>query len=225
MAETTKQGAQVIISLQQKGGAGKTTMLCCMAGQLAKDGANVLFIDTEPKHPGASWCEALNLETLSSCEIDIEEQLAPTIEEQLPNFDIILIDTAGWDSRMATYAIDLADLILIPAKASKKDTEQAVRTYMHANQLTKNRRVVPEIRITMWGLKKNASVSERIKNELKAAKLPILSCATSNLTGYEQMDWLGGMPTGAAMSDFRQWYANLTLEGLLTFYSDQNKAA
>lgn len=225
MTTATTQGAQVIISLQQKGGAGKTTMLCCMAGQLAKDGANVLFVDTEPKHPGASWCEALNLETLSSCEIDVEEQLAPTIDDQKSNFDVILIDTAGWDSRMATYAIDLADLILIPAKASKKDTEQAVRTYMHANQLTKNRRTVPSIRITMWGLKKNASVSERIENELKAAKLPILSRATANLTGYEQMDWIGGMPTGAAMSDFREWYANLTLDGLLAFYSDNYKAA
>lgn len=224
MQSNTQQGAQVVISLQQKGGAGKTTMITCMAGRMAEDGAKVLFVDTEPKHPGAKWCDDIDHPNLSSCEIEVEEDLAPTVESQKGHYDVIFIDTAGWDSRMATYAIGLADLILIPAKASKKDTEQAVRTFVHASHLTKNNRIVPNIRIALWGLKQNASVSDRIRNELQAANLPLLQRATSNLTGYEQMDWNGGMPTGAAQTDFRQWFASLTMENLLPYYSG-NKAA
>lgn len=217
--DSLKNEAQVICSLQQKGGAGKTTMLCCLAGKLADNGANVLFLDTENKFPALNWLRGFDHPNITTCEIHTEEELPSTIEDQLANFDVILIDTAGWDSRMATYAVDCADLILIPSKSSRKDNEQAVRTYVHAKQLTKNKRKVPVIRIALWGIKKETNVAKRTQDEMRNAKVPLLTKATGLLSGFEQMDWSYKMPTGTAQSSLHIWYQGLVEEGLLNYHA------
>ena len=46
---------QVISAVQQKGAAGKTTLLAALASLMAADGARVAVIDTDPQGHLEAW--------------------------------------------------------------------------------------------------------------------------------------------------------------------------
>ena len=93
-----------------------------------------------------------------------------------------------------------------------------MKTYFHAKTATKNHKKVPEIVINLWGLKKYTNVAERTRVEMAEAKMPVLPYTMPALTGFEQMDWAGGMPQGAAAAAFQQWLGAMQNEHHLVYY-------
>ena len=105
---------QVISVVQEKGGAGKTTLLITLASLMVADGARVAVIDTDPQHNLEDWAkkEETDLDWIFE---DNDEKLIPTIralKKASPAYDVILVDTAGFKSAMAVYAINAAGLVL-----------------------------------------------------------------------------------------------------------------
>jgi len=139
---------QIISVVQQKGGAGKSTLISCLAVKMAQDGARVVIVDTDPQGHCVEWAghqEAVgDLDVVDHLE---EDRLELLLDKLAEDYDVILIDTAGFDSRMSTYVIQMSDLILIPTGASKKDVNGAVQTYLHVGHLTKRLRDQPITRL------------------------------------------------------------------------------
>jgi len=209
---------QIICALQQKGGAGKSTLLSCLAGVMAEDGAQVVIIDTDPQKSCVEWAEERELDNLDVIEHLNEDSLFDLIDKLEHLYDVILIDTAGYDSRMATYAIQASDLLLIPSGGSKKDIKGAARTWKHAHQLTRRNQVVPEIKIVIWKVKKGTNVLAHAKDSLRASDLPVLATIVPSLIGFDVISWNGGLPEGSARATVNEFVAALQLEGLLNFY-------
>ena len=214
--------AQKIAAVQQKGGAGKSTMLACLGGHMASDHAKVLIIDTDPQHSCVEWAEEHEIKNLDVVSHLAEDTLLDLIENVDDRYDTILIDTAGYDSRMATYVIQASDLILIPAGGSKKDVLGAVRTWKHARTLTTKYREPPEVRIALWNVNRTTNVFQHARTALEQAELPLLRSATASLTGFNVMSWNGGLPSGTAAVAIRSFVAALQIENLLSFYDQED---
>jgi chromosome partitioning protein len=217
--------AQVITAAQQKGGTGKSTMIAALGAYMAADGAKTLIIDTDPQKSCVDWAETEDIANLDVLEHLSEDQLIDVIEKAGPQYDVILIDTAGYDSRMATYAIQSSDLVLIPTRGSSKDVMGAARTWKHATALTRKYKNPPAFQIVFWNIRKDTRVFQHAKTELRKHGLPVLDYALPSLTGFEIMSWNGGMPTGRAKGAFGSFMGALQLSDTLDFYREDKAVA
>lgn len=200
-------------------------MISSMSGFLAQEGAKVLIIDTDPQQSCIEWASEQELPNIDVVSHLDEDSFFDLIKALSPNYDTILVDTAGYDSRMATYAVQAADLIIIPCRGSKKDVMGAARTWKHAITLTEKYKDQPEIRIVLWNVNQTTSVFRHAKEALKAAKLPLLLQSVPTLTGFDVMSWNGGLPDGKAGSALKGFIAALQMEDLLDFYSSKKEVA
>lgn len=112
-----------IVVASQKGGAGKTTLTCCLAVEAERQGAGpVVLLDTDPQGGAASWWNARkHVETPVFLSV-AKGGLAAGIElARNSNAGLVLIDTppAITDSIAATIAF--ADMVLVPARPSPND--------------------------------------------------------------------------------------------------------
>lgn len=217
--------AQVICALQRKGGACKSTMLQCLAGRIGKDGARVLLIDTDAQKSCIEWAEEQEIENVDTVEHLDEDTILDLIEKAKERYDAVFVDTAGFDSRMATYVIQGADLILIPSGPSKSMVKGAAKTWQHAKISTQNNRNPPEIRAVIWGVKKNTAVYKHALETIRSADIPTVSNHVGHLTGFEAMSWNGGLPEGSAGSALNQFVASMQIDGLIDFYKNKREVS
>jgi chromosome partitioning protein len=109
----------VIAVLNQKGGAGKTTIATHLARALQLSGASVLLVDSDPQGSARDWSAVREDQPLSVVGID-----RPTIGRDLKSLahtDYVVIDGAPQAADLAVSAIKAADFILIPVQPSPYD--------------------------------------------------------------------------------------------------------
>lgn len=213
--------AQVISAVQRKGGACKSTMLQCIAAHLGGEGAKVLIIDTDPQGSCVEWASEQDIKGVDILPHLDEDTLFDIIDKVDANYDCILIDTAGFDSRMAGYVIQASDLILIPTGGSKTSLMGAARTWKHASDTTKRHANPPQIRMVFWGVKQNSSVFKAAEQSIKSADMPVIKAHVGNYVGFEAMSWNGGLPTGVAKMALSSFMAQVQIDGLIDFYNEK----
>lgn len=112
---------QTIIVASQKGGAGKSTLCAHLAVQARLSGQTVYLIDTDPQGSLSSWHDKRATEDIQRVELpftQIQQGLAILVGKGV---DLVLIDTAPSRSDENATLFALADLVLIPVRASPAD--------------------------------------------------------------------------------------------------------
>jgi len=111
---------QVIAVLNQKGGAGKTTIATHLARALQLSGADVLLVDSDPQGSARDWAAVREDQPVPVIGID-----RPTIERDLKSVasgkDFVVIDGAPQAADLAVSAIKAANFVLIPVQPSPYD--------------------------------------------------------------------------------------------------------
>ncbi len=110
---------QVISVLNQKGGAGKTTIATHLARALQLDGSKVLLVDSDPQGSARDWAATNPEQPVSVVGID-----RPTIERDLKSIaamDFVVIDGAPQIHEMAVSAVKASQFVLIPVQPSPYD--------------------------------------------------------------------------------------------------------
>ena len=105
--------------LNQKGGAGKTTIATHLARAWQLAGKNVLLIDSDPQGSARDWAAVREDQPVPVVGID-----RPTIDRDLKSVaaqDIVVIDGAPQAADLAVSAIKAATFILIPVQPSPYD--------------------------------------------------------------------------------------------------------
>ena len=164
----------VIAVLNQKGGAGKTTIATHLARALQLGGAGVLLVDSDPQGSARDWAAVRDEQPVTVVGID-----RPTIERDLRNIarkDFVVIDGAPQAADLAVSAIKAASFILIPVQPSPYD----IWATADLVDLVKQR-----IEVTDGKLQAAFVVSRAIKGTKIGAEI------TEALTGY-------GLPVLAA---------------------------
>ena len=216
---------QIIAAIQRKGGACKSTMLQCIGAKIAADGAKVLIIDTDPQASCVEWAAEQDIKGVDTLAHLDEDTLLDVLEKVRGVYDTILIDTAGYDSRMASYAIQASNLILIPSGGSKSNVMGAARTWKHAQVSTNNSKNPPEIRVAFWGVKNGSKVHRHAADAMAAAEIPIINAHVGLLTGFEAMSWNGGLPNGVASIALNAFMETMREENLIDYYNTSEEEA
>src|SRR5690606_21020287 len=110
---------KVIAVLNQKGGAGKTTIATHLARALQLDGADVLLVDSDPQGSARDWAAVREDQPVTVVGID-----SPTMEGDVMAIgprDFVVIDGARQAADLAVSAIKAADFVLIPVQPSPYD--------------------------------------------------------------------------------------------------------
>jgi len=172
----------VIAVLNQKGGAGKTTIATHLARALQFGGADVLLIDSDPQGSARDWAAVREEQPLSVVGID-----RPTIERDLKNIarkDFVVIDGAPQAADLAVSAIKAANFILIPVQPSPYD----IWATADLVDLVKQRIEVTDGKLRAAFVVSRAIKGTKIGSEITEALngygLPVLATRITQRVGY-----------------------------------------
>lgn len=110
---------RVVAVLNQKGGAGKTTIATHLARAFQMEGGRVLLIDSDPQGSARDWAAMREGQPVSTVGID-----RPTIERDIKSIasvDWAVIDGAPQAHDLVVSAIKAAHFVLIPVQPSPYD--------------------------------------------------------------------------------------------------------
>lgn len=119
--------AKIITVFNEKGGSGKTTTACQIAGTLGLRGFDVLVADLDPQQTSASWLSrqgGVNFPASIWPGFRYGKDIALELGKLATKYDVIVIDCAPSVEKAGTWAALLvSDLALIPTKMGPSDTD------------------------------------------------------------------------------------------------------
>ena len=123
--------AAVITVAQQKGGAGKTTLVANLAAAMAAT-RRVALLDIDPQKTLARWYALRTARTPLAAALGFSDASGWRLQAQLDRFrsehDVILVDSAPHVDSDARRAIRAADLVVVPVQPSAPDVWAAEGT-------------------------------------------------------------------------------------------------
>lgn len=117
----------IIGFLQVKGGVGKSTLSENLAVAFAHDNLKVKIIDCDIRQRTCSkWAARRNEyhpnKPKVHCSIQVDD-LKSAISEDSQNYDVLIIDVQGRDSKSLRTALLVADIVYVPFAPSQNDIE------------------------------------------------------------------------------------------------------
>lgn len=123
----TNKEAKIITVFNEKGGSGKTTTTCQLAGTLGLRGYDVLVADLDPQQTSAKWLTAhdgANFKGTLWTGFRYGAGINAELAKFRSKFDIIILDCAPSVEQPATsHALLVSDLALIPTKLNPPDLD------------------------------------------------------------------------------------------------------
>jgi chromosome partitioning protein len=184
--------AQVIAVVNQKGGAGKTTLAMLLAGCLAEHGARVLLADADPQNTACRWASAgqgfpARVEDVSG----EDEKLHKHLRKRLDHFDYIVIDSPPAASApTTTSALRLASLALVPVIPSPLDLWASLRI-RSAIDAARVRNPELRARLVLNQAQLNTVLAREVLSMLPEFGIPLLAAQLKQRTAYRQCAALG----------------------------------
>jgi chromosome partitioning protein len=119
----------------EKGGTGKSTLSTNLAVWLAREGRDVILVDTDRQRTSSHFVDRRNgqgdLPVIHSAEK--YGNVFDTVRDLATRYEYVLVDAGGRDSEELRTAMVAAQKLYVPLKASQPDLETSV----HMNDLVK----------------------------------------------------------------------------------------
>ena len=119
----------------EKGGTGKSTLATNLAVWLARQGRDVLLVDTDLQRTASHWVDrrnALNGLATVHC-AERHGNVFHALRDLVKRYDEVVVDAGGRDSEELRTALVSVHKVYVPLKASQPDLE----TSLHMNELMK----------------------------------------------------------------------------------------
>lgn len=185
---------KVIAVLNQKGGAGKTTIATHLASALHQSGHSVLLVDSDPQGSSRDWAAIKEEHPISVIGMD-----RPTIERDIKSVapvDFVIIDGAPQASDLAVSAIKASDFVLIPVQPSPYD----IWATADLVDLVKQRIEITDGKLQAAFVVSRAitgsNLGKEITQTLEGYDLPVLSTQI-----HQRVDFPGSAITGSTVME------------------------
>ncbi|MEM1204298.1 MAG: division plane positioning ATPase MipZ [Acidobacteriota bacterium] len=115
----------IIVVGHTKGGVGKSTLACNLAGMAALRGIDVGLVDADRQRNSAGWCgirEALRGEQPDLPAVECSEitgNLLTPLKRLEDTYGLLIVDVGGYDSAEMRSALVAADLLVAPSAVSQ----------------------------------------------------------------------------------------------------------
>jgi chromosome partitioning protein len=175
--------SKIIAVLNQKGGAGKTTIATNLAHALQLEGHKVILVDSDPQGSARDWNAASDGALIKVIGMD-RSTLAKDILAVVDNHDFIIIDGAPQIADLAIAAIKCADMILIPVQPSPYDIwacEDLVEIIKARQEITDGK---PKAAFVISRVIKNTQLGKEIREALEGYNLPVFKNFTTQRVVY-----------------------------------------
>ena len=175
--------SKIIAVLNQKGGAGKTTIATNLAHALQLEGHKVILVDSDPQGSARDWNAASDGALIKVIGLD-RSTLAKDILAVVDNHDFIIIDGAPQIADLAIAAIKCADMILIPVQPSPYDIwacEDLVEIIKARQEITDGK---PKAAFIISRVIKNTQLGNEIREALEGYELPVFKNFTTQRVIY-----------------------------------------
>ena len=141
---------KIVSIINQKGGAGKTTLALHIAVASSLAGLNTAIIDLDPQASAANWGDR-RAERVPVVRSAHASRLAHELRQiQEAGGDMVVIDTAPHADSAALEAAQMSDLILIPCRPSYFDLEAMTNTLGLLRTTGKPAMGGPKCRCAFW---------------------------------------------------------------------------
>ena len=184
----------IITVATSKGGAGKTTSVCCLALYFASQGLKVGMLDCDPNGTLTRWHAkggALSQLPIIS-EVD-EKQVFNSIASLSTANDVVLVDCPGFNSRVMVYALGVANLVLVPVMTDEANLFEAIRTKMLADWASTATKRPIEVRAFLSRIKGSNLVSHS-RSELEKAGVQLLKASVADRIAFQEASYFGSSP-------------------------------
>lgn len=169
--------------LNQKGGAGKTTLATNLAHALKLAGKRVLLVDADPQGSARDWNAANEGKLLPVIGLD-RETLPVDLRAVEGGYDWVVIDGAPQVARLSAAAIKAADIVIIPVQPSPYDvwaTADLVELIKARQEVTGGK---PKAFFLSSRAIRNTKLSREIIEALEGYGLPTLKAGTTQRVIY-----------------------------------------
>lgn len=208
---------QVITLATSKGGAGKSTLVRCLAGHWMNLGLKPAIVDADPQGSIINSYDPSGPFGKITIMADPEETVFGTIDELRKKQKPILVDTGGFRNKTTIRALIKTDLAIIPLKPSADDMAIALETYQLIKELndTPERSGIPiKIRMIITMSQQGTVISRHVRNELEEVGLPIMKSEMYQRVAYPETAIKGLSPSitdpeGAAAQDIARIAAEI----------------
>jgi chromosome partitioning protein len=191
----------VIAFSSPKGGAGKTTAATLLATVLAERGANVAVVDADPNKNVVDWARLPGKPANLSVTGEVgEETIVDTIEEAAGRAAFVIVDLEGAANLLVSYAISLADFVVIPVQGSQLDAKQAARQIkLIASQERISGRSIPyAILLTRVSPAIQPKTQRHIEDRFRELAVPVLKTRLYDREAFRAIFSFGGSVAGLA---------------------------
>ena len=172
--------------VNQKGGVGKTTLATNLAWALALD-ASVLLLDADPQGSARDWA---HFNTDSPKQLSVlgtgRDPLVDQVRRMASQYDWIIIDGPPGISNISADAVRVADVVLIPAKASAFDVWAATEIVEAVKARQQASQGIPKAAFVITMAKPRTRLGRQIDAALVELGLPVLNSRTSDRVAYTQ---------------------------------------
>lgn len=185
----------IIAICSSKGGVGKTTLTTALAANLATTGYDVAVCDADRNQAFAVWHKTTydGPSLTVTSEID-HNAIVGHLMGLAEKYDVVLVDTAGFENQTAVFAMGTADLVLIPCMADRNSVLEARKTAGQVQSIGKiARRSIPyRVILTRWNPKGLAD--KATLEDIEAAGLPRLKQHIPDLVAFQKSTFSGVVP-------------------------------
>ena len=190
--ERKSRGKTVVVATT-KGGSGKTTLCACLTAFWISAGWRVALVDTDPQESLANMIKTAPGLPPIWRETD-HERVGELLKELRPEYDRVVVDTAGFRNRTALYAMVSGDLVLIPCRTAKLDIDQLLNTY----ELVRAIERTPEregrrlgMRAIITQANPRSTVALWTRQALSEADVPVADTEITHRTIYQEVSFTG----------------------------------
>jgi chromosome partitioning protein len=189
-----------IVFASSKGGAGKSTSALLLANQLAGKGATVTILDADPNQPISGWSKLPGTPDNLTVIADVkEDSISDEIERAERQSAFVIVDLEGTANLVVGYAVNLADLVIIPTKPSKPDAVEVVKTIKLVQNMEKAARkanparMIPTaILITQTSTIIRPRTMKAVEAELAKCDAPLLNTRMHERDAFRAIFSFGG---------------------------------
>lgn len=168
---------KIIAILNQKGGAGKTTLSVNLARGIQLRGKRVIIVDSDPQGSARDWNAANEGKLIHVVGLD-RKTLDKDIVAISKDYDYVVIDGAPQLADLAIAAIKCADLVLIPVQPSPYDiwaSADLVEIIKARQEITNGK---PKAAFVISRQIVNTLLGDEIRDALKDYGLPVFKHGT-----------------------------------------------